>query len=234
MKTGCRILVCGDLSPLLRRRLVAVEAQGAFDHARTPPLARAVSAPFRTHASLSRNHSVTATGARPSGRRNVRPQRPFQTTRTRTSVHHLVGLKSSLEIRSPQPGRTLLRPKGRAPTELLRLSRNHSVESNLLDHRDTMNTEKTKNSLVAQHSLIGDFLESATSSVFLCVHRVSVVFSPVPTEWKRLSSTATSRLGKAVTSHRTPNSAPIRLRTTSPSPSVSIRVHPWLKTPLPR
>ena len=66
---------------------------------------------------LSRIHAVRATGARPSGRRNVRPQRPFQPTRTRTSVHHLVGLKSSLEIRSSHPRPTLLRPEGRAPIE---------------------------------------------------------------------------------------------------------------------
>ena len=37
-----RILECGDLSPLLRRRLVAVKAPRASEPAGTPPLARAV------------------------------------------------------------------------------------------------------------------------------------------------------------------------------------------------
>ncbi|GDY19936.1 hypothetical protein LBMAG56_12810 [Verrucomicrobiota bacterium] len=50
-----------------------------------------------------------------------------------------------------------------------------------------MQTEKTEDSLAYQRSLIGDLSESAMSPVFLCVHRVSVVFSPIPTEWKRLS-----------------------------------------------
>ena len=45
-----RTLECGDLSPLSRRRLVAVEARHASEPARTPPLARAVNAPLRTHA----------------------------------------------------------------------------------------------------------------------------------------------------------------------------------------
>ena len=36
---------CGDLSPLLRRRLVAVELLCAADHADTLALARAVDAP---------------------------------------------------------------------------------------------------------------------------------------------------------------------------------------------
>ena len=48
-----RVWECGDASPLLRRRLVAVEAPHASKPARTPPLARAVNAPFRTHAFLS-------------------------------------------------------------------------------------------------------------------------------------------------------------------------------------
>ena len=51
------------------------------------------------------------TGARPSGRRDVHPQRPFQTTRTRTAAHHLVSQKRSREIRSPYTGRTFLRPE---------------------------------------------------------------------------------------------------------------------------
>ena len=61
-------------------------------------------------------------------------------------------------------------------------SRNYSVEPIPLDHRDTMNTEKTKASLVDRRSLIGGFLEPTRSLGFLCVHRVSVVFFPVPTE----------------------------------------------------
>ncbi|GDY22751.1 hypothetical protein LBMAG56_40980 [Verrucomicrobiota bacterium] len=50
-----------------------------------------------------------------------------------------------------------------------------------------MHTEKTKDSLIVHLSLIGDFLESAMFPVFLCVHRVSVVSPPMPTEWKRLN-----------------------------------------------
>ena len=42
---------CGDLSPLWRRRLVAVELPGGSGHAGEPALARAVNAPF-THARL--------------------------------------------------------------------------------------------------------------------------------------------------------------------------------------
>ena len=47
------VLECGDLSPLLRRRLVAVEVQRASEHAGTPALARAVCAPLLAHASCS-------------------------------------------------------------------------------------------------------------------------------------------------------------------------------------
>ena len=55
---------------------------------------------------LSRNDAVRATGARPSGRRNARPQLPLPTTRTRTTTHYLVSKKERLEIRSPDTGRT--------------------------------------------------------------------------------------------------------------------------------
>ena len=65
---------------------------------------------------LSRNDAVRATGARPSGRRNARPQLPLPTTRTRTTTHYLVSKKERLEIRSPDTGRTFLRPEGRTPT----------------------------------------------------------------------------------------------------------------------
>ena len=79
-------------------------------------------------------------------------------------------------------GRTFLRPEGRAPVALtawLRLSRNHSVAPILVDHRDTMNTEKTKDSSADIGSLIGDFPEQMPPLVFLCVHRVSVVLAAV-------------------------------------------------------
>ena len=46
-----RDLECGDLSPLLRKRLVAVELPRASGHAGVPALARAVNAPSGTHAS---------------------------------------------------------------------------------------------------------------------------------------------------------------------------------------
>ncbi len=52
-----RGLECGDLSPLFRRRLVAVELPRALEHASVSALARAVNAPFHNHAS----RSLTAT-----------------------------------------------------------------------------------------------------------------------------------------------------------------------------
>ena len=58
---GCRgatVLECGDLSSLLRRRLVAVELWGGSGHAGGLALARAVNAPFRLHA--SRNLTATS------------------------------------------------------------------------------------------------------------------------------------------------------------------------------
>ena len=44
-----RVLECGDWSPLLRRRLVAVELPCASDPARVPVLARAVATPWFPH-----------------------------------------------------------------------------------------------------------------------------------------------------------------------------------------
>ena len=48
--------------------------------------------PVLRHA-LSRNDAVRATGARPSGRRNVRPQPPRQNDRTRPAAHPLINQK---------------------------------------------------------------------------------------------------------------------------------------------
>ena len=67
------------------------------------------------------------------------------------------------------------------------LSRNNSVEPILMNHRDTMNTEKTRNSQAGIDLLIGDFLELMPSLVFLCVHRVSVVLSAGSAAGTRLS-----------------------------------------------
>ena len=53
----------------------------------------------------SRNNAVTATGARPSGRRNVHPQRRFRTTRTRTTAHH-IGSQKKQSGNSLTPYRT--------------------------------------------------------------------------------------------------------------------------------
>ena len=53
-----RGLECGGWSPLLRRRLVAVKGRCVSEPARTSALARAVNAPFRTHA--SRNSTATS------------------------------------------------------------------------------------------------------------------------------------------------------------------------------
>ena len=47
------VLECGDWSPLLRRRLVAVELTCLLDHASVSALARAVDAPSQLHASRS-------------------------------------------------------------------------------------------------------------------------------------------------------------------------------------
>ena len=65
------------------------------------------------------------------------------------------------------------------------LSRDQSVEPIQMDHRDTMYTEKTRNSPARIGSLIGDFLDPTLSLVFLCVHRVSVVLSAFATAWTR-------------------------------------------------
>ena len=53
-----RVLECGDWSPLLRRRLVAVKLPRASAHACVPALARAVSAPPATD--VSRNSTATS------------------------------------------------------------------------------------------------------------------------------------------------------------------------------
>ena len=50
---GASLLECGDWSPLLRRRLVAVAVRCGSEPARALALARAVNAPFRTHAYFS-------------------------------------------------------------------------------------------------------------------------------------------------------------------------------------
>ena len=48
-------------------------------------------------AALSRNHAIRVSGARPSGRRSVHSQGPFQTTRTRRATHYLVRRKRPSE-----------------------------------------------------------------------------------------------------------------------------------------
>ena len=62
------------------------------------------------------------------------------------------------------------------------LSRNYSVEPNQMNYRDTMNTEKTKHSPSDTGLPFGDLPEQTPALVFRCVHRASVVSSPVPTE----------------------------------------------------
>ena len=56
-RRGATVLECGDWSPLLRRRLVAVELPCGSGHAGTPALARAMNAPSHLHAC----RSLTAT-----------------------------------------------------------------------------------------------------------------------------------------------------------------------------
>ena len=63
---------------------------GAWLRGRRPRLAAVITKSF---GGLSRDYAVSAKGARPSGRRNARPQRPLQTIRTGTSTHRLVSLK---------------------------------------------------------------------------------------------------------------------------------------------
>ena len=65
-------------------------------------------------------------------------------------------------------------------------SRNYLVEPILVDHRDTMNTEKTKHSLADIGSLMGDFSEQPPPQVFLCVYRASMVHSAVSIASARL------------------------------------------------
>ena len=47
------VVECGDSSPLLRRRLVAIKLPSASEPAGVPALARGVDAPMRTHISPS-------------------------------------------------------------------------------------------------------------------------------------------------------------------------------------
>ena len=58
-----------------------------------------------------------------------------------------------------------------------------------------MNTEKTKDSLVERRSVIGEILERTLFPVFLCVHRVSVVFFPVSTGEKHPRAEPSAALG---------------------------------------
>ena len=60
-------------------------------------------------------------------------------------------------------------------------SRDYSDEPIVVNHRDTRNTEKTKNSVADIDSLNGDFPVLTPLLVFLCVHRVSVVLASVST-----------------------------------------------------
>ena len=63
-----------------------------------------------------------------------------------------------------------------------------------MDHRDAMNTEKTKHWLADSWSLNGDCLEGMQTCVFLRVHRVSVVISQFPTASLRLRCPAKSSI----------------------------------------
>ena len=57
------------------------------------------------------------------------------------------------------------------------LSRIHAVKPNFLDHRDTMDTEKTGDWRCVFLALNGDGAELMRVRVLLCVHRASVVIS---------------------------------------------------------
>ena len=55
------------------------------------------------------------------------------------------------------------------------LDRNYLVEPMPMDHRDTMNTEKTKNSLADIRSPMGDFLEQILTLVFFVRHLFKIL-----------------------------------------------------------
>ena len=124
-RRGAILLECGDLSPLLRRRLVAVELPCGSGHAGAPALARAVNAPANHHAS----RSLTATSRlakavtshrtpKPSFRDNSLPAAAI---RVKSSVHGRRDVRSSHRAEASQPADfvTLLRPR----TAALRFTR---------------------------------------------------------------------------------------------------------------
>ena len=83
--------------------------------------------------------------------------------------------------RTARPARTSASSRRRLrPLRLFLRRNNFSVGPMQMNHRDTMNTEKTPHLPAGIGSLIRDFLESLPSLLLLCVHRVSVVQSPVP------------------------------------------------------
>ena len=101
------VVECGDLSPLLRRRLVAVELPCGSGHAGAPALARAVNAPFLAEASRSSVHPEVvgegqgrAGGGGPQGARHL----------CRFSVRRAGRVRMRCDVR------TVKRRERRAPT----------------------------------------------------------------------------------------------------------------------
>ena len=123
-----RILECGDLSPLLRKRLVAVELPLGSDRAAAPALARAVNAPFLADASrnltaTSRRKKAVTSHRTPQSLSVVgnRGSKPTATFNRRSATIHWVLLRSAsragqaLHTQEPRraPGRGRLRDTGR-------------------------------------------------------------------------------------------------------------------------
>ena len=96
-------LECGNSSPLLRRRLVAVELLTASDLARVPALARAVNAPLPTRDSS--NSTATSIWLAPTGRTHTSPgQRPGLALEKRQSPEGAIHFRARPVRRSAPSG----------------------------------------------------------------------------------------------------------------------------------
>ncbi len=78
-----------------------LKAQSSREAA-SPKLQRSPTSCFLRNDQPGRDDAVKTTGARPSGRRNVHPQRPSQITRTRPSAPRLVSAHCPLVAQTSQ------------------------------------------------------------------------------------------------------------------------------------
>ena len=203
------VLECSDSSPLLRRRLVAVEVRRASEHTGTPPLARAVNAPSHAHASLSStatsrlgkavtsHRTPNGAASRPCGTRGRAARALGGSWKTILRADCRRGDAKCRELRSPSP-----------------------LNGERVGVRGG-NTHRVRLGLTSQFVFVNPL--SAKSCVFGSrgLAHPSPSF-PLPVEGRGRSEAGSpvtapicvssvlqfpSRLGKAVTSLRTPNSA---------------------------